>query len=314
MTTLSFARYRQVLLAGACLLLVVLAGLLDYHTGYRLSISLFYLVPVLLAAWTIGAKAALAMAAFAMVAWFFADASLRQEGFSNPVVYWNAVMRLGFFAIGGGLLASLRAALDRERSAGRIDHLTGLANVRAFHEDAAAEIARAQRYGHPLTVAYIDLDNFKVVNDLYGHREGDRILRKAAQTIRSALRAHDLVARVGGDEFAALLPETRSGQAKPVFDRLMDRFRQGSKDDSALRYVTASIGVVTFETPPASVAAMVWAADTLMYKVKHTGKNGCNFEIEAGAGSAQRRLASLRKRISSGADRHNSRAAPTEET
>ncbi len=287
---------RNLGIVSAAIALVSAIGLLDYYTGYKLSVSLLYLAPVLLASWTVGRKAGLLIAAVGMLAWFFADASLRQEGFNNPVAYWNALMRLGFFVTAALLLASLKSALDRERNAARIDSLTGLANYRAFYEDAEAEVARARRYSHPLTVAYIDVDNFKIVNDLYGHREGDRLIRKTAQIIRSALRTHDIVARVGGDEFVVLLPETDSKEAEPVFARLLGLFHESGKEEKALRHVSASVGVVTFKTAPASVAAMVWAADTLMYRVKRTGKNGCNFEVEEGDGSALARLEKARER------------------
>ncbi len=287
---------RQVSVVVLATFMVAGIGTLDYWTGYRLGVSLFYLVPVLLASWLVGRWAGLLCATISMLAWLVADASLRAEGFVNPVVYWNGLMRFGYFCTGAYLLSALKMALDRERQAGRIDLLSGLFNSRAFYESAEAELGRARRNSSSITVGYIDLDNFKMVNDLYGHREGDRLIAQTGQVIRSALRRHDVAARLGGDEFIVMLPETGADEAKSIFNRLTDMLQEKARAEEKLRHVTASVGVVTFNTAPASTAAMVWAADVLMYKVKHTGKNGCNFEVEEGGGSAQSRLMRARQK------------------
>ena len=102
----------------------------------------------------------------------------------------------------------------------RIDFLTGVLNSRAFYQIATAEIQRSGRYGHPLTLAYIDLDNFKTVNDEFGHSTGDELLKTVARTFSDNLRSSDYVARLGGDEFAILMTETSAQAALNVVARI----------------------------------------------------------------------------------------------
>src|SRR6185312_6159583 len=102
----------------------------------------------------------------------------------------------------------------------RIDALTGVANGRTFYDLARVELCRFQRTGRPFTVAYLDLDNFKQVNDRLGHPAGDDLLRRVAQVLRDNTRVLDVPARLGGDEFALLLPETDAEDALPVLSKL----------------------------------------------------------------------------------------------
>src|SRR5437773_2624774 len=117
-------------------------------------------------------------------------------------------------------VARLRLAHARERELARRDALTGAPNARAFYELAGAEIARARRYIHPFSVAYLDLDDFKLVNDRLGHLAGDAVLRSVARALGGVLRASDVVARLGGDEFAVLLPEAGAAPARLATDKL----------------------------------------------------------------------------------------------
>jgi diguanylate cyclase (GGDEF)-like protein len=151
-----------------------------------------------------------------------------------------------------------------------VDVLTQLYNRRAFAEMAEAEIERVARYGGRFTVAYLDLDDFKQINDRFGHETGDRVLVQTAQAIRKSLRVNDIVARLGGDEFIVLLPQTEPSDAEAVLRKLetqlSDVMKQGQWP------VTVSIGAATFEKPPASVKQMVEVVDGLMYSAKASGK------------------------------------------
>lgn len=166
---------------------------------------------------------------------------------------------------------ALRSAVEREQELARTDSLTGLTNRRAFCEMSSGEINRAQRYQRPFTVAYVDIDNFKTVNDRFGHSTGDTLLRVVAHTMKSHSRAVDVIARLGGDEFAILLPETGPDPGRAVsrklHERLVDAMRQHEWP------VTFSIGVVTFIRPPATVDQMIGLVDGLMYAAKNSGKN-----------------------------------------
>jgi diguanylate cyclase (GGDEF)-like protein len=114
-------------------------------------------------------------------------------------------MDCGMFLVVVVVLSSLRGAWEREKIHARTDSLTGVSNARAFFEVAAVELARARRYQRPFTIAYLDLDNFKQVNDRFGHEVGDDLLQIVARTLREGSRASDFVARMGGDEFVVLL-------------------------------------------------------------------------------------------------------------
>ena len=188
------------------LITIVIVGIADYVTGPQITFSVFYLVPVSVAAWLGGTAGALAGSVLAAVVWFGALLAA-SASVSNTFVYvWNFCAQLFFLLLVALLLGQLRRMLDRERELSRRDQLTGLPNARALHEIAGAEIARAGRYRLPLSLAFIDVDDFKRINDSRGHGAGDRLLRLMAQVIRGSLRSSDHVARCGGDEFVVLLP------------------------------------------------------------------------------------------------------------
>jgi len=162
----------------------------------------------------------------------------------------------------------------------RKDYVTGATSVRYFYELARIEISRSQRYGLPLSLAYIDLDNFKVVNDRLGHSAGDRVLREMTETVCGQIRPSDTFARLGGDEFALFMPETGCDAAARIVDRL-----HSSLEDEMLKngwMVTFSLGVVTYKEVPKTVDEMVKVADSAMYTVKTDGKNGVNYCVYAG--------------------------------
>jgi diguanylate cyclase (GGDEF)-like protein len=132
-------------------------------------------------------------------------------------------------------------------------------------------IERARRDRQPTSIAYIDCDDFKRINDRFGHSTGDQLLKVVAATLMERVRKSDVVARLGGDEFAVLLPETPSQSAQEVIQGLktglLDRMQTHAWP------VTFSIGVATFVTPPTTLNEMIELSDTLMYTVKRAGKN-----------------------------------------
>ena len=143
------------------------------------------------------------------------------------------------------------------------DPLTGLPNRRRWDEEAARMVARAERTAEPLTIALIDLDRFKAFNDAHGHQAGDRLLKEASAGWRDQLRAGDLLARWGGEEFAVALPGATAEQAVPVLERL----RSTTPSEQ-----TASVGVAGF-TPGADLATLVEQADQALYRAKANGRD-----------------------------------------
>jgi diguanylate cyclase (GGDEF)-like protein len=159
----------------------------------------------------------------------------------------------------------------------RVDALTQLPNRRNFYEIAGAEITRACRYGHPLTLISMDLDNFKSVNDLDGHDAGDRVLRAVAEMLRKNIRSMDVPARIGGDEFAILLPETGCDAAAEIAAKLQQKLIHAMQDQGWP--VTGSFGVATFLTLPTSVDELIKQPDLLLYSAKQKGKNMICHEV-----------------------------------
>jgi len=174
-------------------------------------------------------------------------------------------------------LLELRLRLQQEKHLARIDSLTRAANRRAFYETLEGELSRLRRYGRPFSVAYLDLDNLKRVNDDLGHEAGDAVLCTVSATVRKNLRRTDTIGRLGGDEFAILLTEAGSEAARATTDkfnrRLLDAMRQNQWP------VTFSIGLVTCLTAPTSEEELMKKADELMYLVKKSGKNNITHAI-----------------------------------
>lgn len=249
--------------------LIFVVFTLDFITGAEIAFSIFYLAPVSLLAWHRGLRAACVGAVICTAAWLLADV-LNLHVYSNPSIqYWNALVRGGFFFVVAIILVQLRNAVDEEQRLARTDTLTGAANSRSFLEIAAAEVARQHRYHHPLSIAFLDCDNFKEVNDEYGHVAGDELLRRIASTIQRELRKVDVVARLGGDEFAVLLPESGERAAAIAMAKVSAALKTALADYA----VTFSVGIVTYCEPPQDVEALIHSADRAMYDAKNAGKN-----------------------------------------
>jgi diguanylate cyclase (GGDEF)-like protein len=191
---------------------------------------------------------------------------------SLVILVWNAATRLGFFLVTTLLITHLRTALDREKLLARTDGLTGLLNVRAFEEAGSFEIERGRRYKYPLTLIYLDLDDFKMINDREGHKRGDQVLMELAQILKTNLRASDILGRLGGDEFAILLPQTDGRAGRKICKKLEDKIISGLGEKGWP--LTCSMGIVTAEGLTQELGDMLKEADRLMYEVKRTGKKG----------------------------------------
>jgi diguanylate cyclase (GGDEF)-like protein len=261
----------------AALLLVALLGVLDYLNGPDVSLLIFYAVPVFVAAWYAGRGAGVLACAASGLSWF-AVAHATSEHYASPLIaYWNAFVRVGFILILAHLVAAFRRSLRQESELARTDYLTGAFNKRAFAEAAEAEVQRARRHGHAFSVVFMDVDDFKLVNDRHGHSAGDRLLKLAADTLRANVRAVDVAARLGGDEFAVLMPETDDRSAQVVLRRVRRQLREAARREGWT--VTFSAGLITWVEPSASVDEMLRAADELMYAAKRHGKDSVRHAV-----------------------------------
>lgn len=279
MNTDPFQRYGNLASAGA-VLAVVVVGYLDYVIGPQLAFSVFYLLPVLLAGWYGMRGFGLLVSLLASLAWLIAEAYGGMV-FTNPLIpVWNLVIRFGTLAIVAVLLRSLRRQLALVTHRERTDSLTGLVARDRFLQLLEGEVNRTRRYGHPLSLAYIDVDDFKRVNDQGGHALGDRVLSFTADALRDGTRSIDVAGRVGGDEFMLLMPETDAPQARVSIERLQATLAHTSRAQGVP--VTFSIGVLTFLAPPEDIDGAVQQVDALMYEVKREGKDGFLHRVVGG--------------------------------
>jgi diguanylate cyclase (GGDEF) domain len=259
--------------------LLVLLALADFWTNPEFAFSFLYLIPISLAAWFLGRTAGIIAAVLITAAWpfiHFASGGTFPHPFAS---IWNGVIRFTMFISVAMLLAALRKAYLHQRELARTDHLTNLANSRSFHEITQREILRANRYDHPFTVAFADVDNFKSVNDRYGHAVGDELLTVVGEVMRTNLRDSDTVARLGGDEFGILLPETGKDAAQAVVKKVRDALTEEMRENGWS--VTFSIGVATCVEAPKSVAEVVKFSDDLVYAAKNSGKNTIRHKVVA---------------------------------
>lgn len=265
-------------------ILIGILGLIDYLTGYEISFSLFYLAPIALVAWFAGRPRALVLALLSAGTWLAAEIAAGRIYTHPAIPLWNTLIRFGFFLIVTNLLSELRKTQEAHRAQARIDYVSGAVNARHFTELVEMEIERSRRYSSPFTLAYVDLDNFKQVNDRLGHATGDEVLRTVASEMKICMRTTDVVARLGGDEFGLLLPATGGAEAEAAISKL---HRELTAHVRQMNWpVTFSIGVVISTLPPESVDELIRMADQLMYTVKNTTKNSIRFDSYPGEQSA----------------------------
>ncbi len=263
-----------------CFVLIGTLFVFNFLIGHEMAFSLFYVFPISLVTWLIGRRAGIVASLVSVCAWIVADVS---SGHSYSHIYipvWNTIVRLSFFIIITFLLSSLKISMEHEKKLARIDYLTGAVNTRFFYELVQMEIDRFQRYERPYTIAYMDLDNFKSVNDRFGHSMGDQVLRIVVSSIRKSLRKTDVLARLGGDEFALLLPETDQESAQVAISNIQGNLLEGIRQNNWL--LTVSIGVLTCNSALHTTDELVKIADDLMYSVKNDGKNAIKYSMCSG--------------------------------
>jgi diguanylate cyclase (GGDEF)-like protein len=275
-------------------LLLAVAGV-HYLTGTRYSLLLLFGAPIVWAAWARGTAAGLILTALGCFAWVLANGGLYDLAAWRSAAARFAI--LGALAYVVSLQRALREALRRATRLARTDPLTGILNGRALDILAEREINRMRRNRRPLSLAYLDLDDFKAVNDSMGHHAGDAALKRVAVALKAIVREVDLIARVGGDEFVVLLPETDAVAAAEVIQRFHNELAAVTPVQGA--EIAASVGLVTWVDPPASLDAMIRVADAQMYEAKRHGKGGVRHMTACGelvGGGPEAAVVQLRKR------------------
>jgi len=272
---------------AATLPVVGLIGWLDFATG-PVAMSLVYFLPIVFAAWFSGRAPAIVVAMGAGVAWLASEFALMQH--PDAIILWNGFTRTTTFvaiAVMVGIVrndrdqldamnARLAEALAIETRVARTDPLTGLPNSRSFREALDREVARSRRENSPLSISYIDLDNFKRINDSMGHDVGDEVLRRVGDALRRSIRAEDVVARLGGDEFAILSVRPTEEGLTAIANRIQAEIGIIARDFEGIGF-GCTIGMILFPVSPADAVAAVREADKLMYEIKARAKGG--FEV-----------------------------------
>ena len=251
-------------IAGALVLIRV-------STAAEFAFASAVVLPVFAVAWFVSKKDGVAYSALAAFVWVSADVNIGWQFSATWVLWINWLTLFGIYTLVVHLTSSLREVLIREYETARHDALTRLLNRRAFYESGDAEAERAKRYGHPLGIIFLDLDNFKQLNDTRGHKVGDLALKAVARALFQTLRNSDMIARIGGDEFVVVLPETNFESTTEAGRKLENTINNALEDFSP---VSVSIGIAWFEKVTDSFSRMVSVADGLMYEVKEAGKHG----------------------------------------
>lgn len=255
-------------------IIIGVLGIIDTLTGKELDFSLFYVIPILIVTWHTGLGPGIVFSLISALVWLLSDV-LSGHVTLLSIYAWNTLIRLGFFLTIAFLLSRLLTVLEHEREIAHKDYLTGALNSLFFYNVLQMEINRSLRYKNLFTIAYIDLDNIKTVNDEFGHATGDEVLCFVVNQIKNSLRKVDVVARLGGDEFALLMPETNQKSAQVVLSKLQHNILAGMQKNNWP--VTLSIGVLTcIDTPPTANEA-IKKVDDLMYSVKKSSKNNIKY-------------------------------------
>jgi diguanylate cyclase (GGDEF)-like protein len=242
-----------------------------------LNIALFYLLPVVWITLLVGVVPGLCLTFISVAASVLAWRKMQCVCHNEFPLPTNAVLLFVLCSAVVWLAYALRCSLERVEELSRHDPLTQAYNARAFYQILQIESHRCRRYNRPLAIAYIDCDDFNVINTNFGQHKGDEVLKLTSEIIRQGLRLTDTFARMPGDEFAVILPETHNRDAKNIFLRI----RKALSENMVLKdvHATYSIGVVTFLNPPETLEVMVPKAQALMQEVKKSGKNMVNAEV-----------------------------------
>ena len=274
--TLLAAKRAHPLVLLLVVLLVPAIAFFDYLTGPQLGSSLLYVIPIVLVA-RIGSKAsAWTTLILAAIGWMVVDVLTTPTYTGVFVPLWNTLTRVAFFIFALVAVRNTQQQLHSARIMALSDPLTGLPNRQLLLILLGAARARLERYGTPLTLAYMDIDDFKLVNDRHGHVTGDRLLQAVADVLAEAVRDTDTVARIGGDEFLILLPDADRETAGSILARVRNSLREIPLPTGVA--VSYSIGACTFYVPDESLEAMVRKADEQMYRVKRSGKDALTIE------------------------------------
>lgn len=257
---------------------LMLAIVVEHATASRWSLGIFFYLPIAFAAWRLGRDFALVAGLMTTLGWALLTLNGRIGEVTALGMLWAVATQLLSYAVVAVLVSEIRDLFERERTIARHCHLTGALTGRAFRDVLDEAVADAKRTREGLALIYVDMDDFKLVNDAFGHSAGDAVLEAFGMAVRGAMAEGDQFARTGGDEFVVLLRDRRGGERGAI-----DKLRRAALD--ALKrldaQVSASMGAIV--VPPGRAVDpgdLVRRADTAMYEAKRGGKGSiCVFEL-----------------------------------
>jgi len=259
------------------LIIILLVGLIDYLTGAEMEFTLFYLLPIILLTWYTGSIVGFIASVLSAVVYYVVDVVSGPEYSRLFISYWNAAIPLAIFLIVTVLVAALKRSRMHGKELALTDNLTGAIDTRSFSELSTKEIERARANKQPFSVAYLDLDDLKSVNDSLGKSVGDRVLSSVVKQAKRELRKVDTVARLGGDEFAILMPVTDQDDAKEAISRVQSRLLKEMKKRKWP--ITFSIVVLTCVKIPQTSDELIKRLEDLMVTAKKGGKNSVSYTM-----------------------------------
>jgi len=271
---------QKLLLSAAAIGSVVFIGFIDSTVNPDIIHNLFYLLPIGWVSWHVNRRAGWLLALLSAILASASTEFVNGVLLTSPLLgVWIFLSRLAFYLLTCFILSRLRETLTRSKELSLTDDLTQALNTRAFFDLLEKELKRSRRYERPLTVVYLDLDSFKIVNDTLGHQIGNAVLQTVVRVMQQSVRELDSVARLGGDEFAILLPETGAESAQALFPRIQESLKAAMQKESWP--ITFSVGVLTCARAMCNSDEVFREADRLMYSVKHAGRNGIRYETLA---------------------------------
>ncbi len=253
------------------LVLVIFDGVVDYLTGYEMTYFIFYVLPVMLAAWYGNRGLGWIVAIISGSVWLAVDIIDGHPYSHSWYPYWNAMVRLSFFILATQLVSAIRMRLEIEKTLARVDELTDAPNRLAFREKCDVLFPLANRKQSPMALGFIDIDDFSNLNDKHGHGFGDVVLRTVANILKDNMRKTDVFGRIVGNEFAVLLPNTDPGTAREMFAKLHLLLIEKAKVEGWP--IGFSIGVAVIENPDISTDQAMEFADNLVHRVKKNDKS-----------------------------------------
>ena len=250
-------------------IILVFAAFADAFLGNSTSLDV-YLVLVACVSWFLGRFAGMCASLIALAVWVSVNHALSADSGYGLLSLKLSVKGVILFTT-CHLVLFAKSRMGKSTDELYTDVLTNIYTMKAFREIAEREIHRCSRYRHPFSIAYLDADNFNVLNKTIGHAAGDNLLVYMAETLRSNIRKSDILACMGGDNFVLLLPETGFEHAREALIKIKSKL-----DDTIAERgysITFSIGMMTYTTPPASIDPVFAACEAVMFRVKASGKN-----------------------------------------